>query len=162
MKAKRPPLIEGIDWIETPRYSVVLRRQQTYQIPLYGHNLDFYAGDLRLGWLNEFGILCILPGYACDGYSPCIKILGKWIRLTPTPKAGMFPAVLHDFTRQFCDTAGCPWNREQTDTWFYNAMVHGGSNKHIAGIYYGAVSRTIGNIYHHFRKHDPTLEIIMS
>lgn len=146
---------------ETSRYACVLTHAVDTNIPLQGYELLFYAGEQLIGRLSDDGRLQICKWYACDGYSPTLRMFGKWLRITPTPKkAGLFPAIFHDFTRQFLGTDGCPWTREETDTWFYDLLVAGGAGKLIAGTYYGAVSKTLGDIYHHFRTPDPTLWII--
>lgn len=145
---------------ETPRWACVLTDKAGTFLPITGQHRIFRSGDQILGELFEDGWLEIRAGYACDGYSPTFRLFGKWIRLTPTPsRAGMFPAVLHDFTRQFCETPGSAWTRENSDIWFYDALIAGGESKKIAGTYYAAVSRTIGDFYYSLRKHDPKLSI---
>lgn len=149
-----------IKWHETPKWSVILADPVGTFLPIKGQHRIFRSGDVILGELFEDGWLEIRAGYACDGYSPTFRLFGKWIRLTPTPsRAGMFPAVLHDFTRQFCETPGSAWTRENSDIWFYDALIAGGESKKIAGTYYAAVSRAIGDFYYSLRKHDPKLSI---
>lgn len=148
---------------ENARYACVLTRAVSTHIPIKGQELLFYAGEQLLGRLSTEGRLEISQWYACDGYSPTIPMFGGWLRITPTPKkAGLFPAIFHDFTRQFCEVDGCPWTRQDSDTWFYNVLISGGESKTLAGTYYGAVSRAIGNLWYRFRKHDPTLTVTKS
>ena len=89
-----------IKWHESTKWSVVLADTVGTFIPITGQARIFRAGDRVLGELSEDGWLEINKGYACDGYSPCFRAFGKWFRMTPTPRfAGMFPSMLHDFTR---------------------------------------------------------------
>ena len=139
-----------------------------------GYNLDRYYGDpfsLRTGTkvLASYfsGRLIVHKGYASDGYSPVIACpvfcndSDPWIRLTPTPKCGFAPPILHDITRQFLGVPGCPWNREQTDEWFFNCLLAGGISRRRAGLYHRAVSGVLGDIYiTATRKVDPNLNII--
>lgn len=150
----------GFRSYETERYATVVGCDVSTKLRIFGHNLIFRSGDQILATLEPDGTFTIKEYYACDGYSPCLKILGSWKRITPIPKrAGLFPAILHDVLRQFCTTPGCPWDRKFSDTAFYDALRAGGETKTTSGIYYGAVSRTLGNIWFHFRKHDPSLSI---
>lgn len=145
---------------ETERWACLLTREAVTHIPVTGRELVFRSGEQVLGRLSAEGRLEISQWYACDGYSPTIPMFGRWLRITPTPKkAGLFPAIFHDFTRQFCEVDGCPWTRQDSDTWFYNVLISGGESKTLAGTYYGAVSRAIGNLWYRFRKHDPTLTV---
>lgn len=137
--------------------------------------LDRYYGNpfaLRTGkqvlatYLS--GRLIVHAGYSSDGYSPVIKASWKslndpWLRLTPTPKCGFAPSILHDIARQFTGIPGCPWNREQTDEWFYNCLIAGGVTNRMAGIYHHAVAGAFGDIYiAATRKIDPKLNIAFS
>lgn len=145
---------------QTDRYACVLIRAATTNIPITGREMLFYTGNQLLGRLSSDGRLEIAQKYACDGYSPTIRFFTKWLRITPTPKkAGFFPAILHDFTRQFCEVEGSPWGRKESDTWFYDVLINGGESKRLAGTYYGAVAKTIGDIWFKFRRHDPSLRI---
>lgn len=161
MKMQCPHLRLGSGVHENAEYACVLTRAVVTYIPIKGREMLFYAGEQLLAKLSREGRLEILAWYACDGYSPTIRFFGGWLRITPIPrKAGYFPAIFHDFTRQFLDTEGCPWHRDQSDAWFYDALVAGGESPHIAGTYYGAVSRTLGNIWTRLtHKLDPTLWI---
>jgi hypothetical protein len=136
-------------------------------------NLDQYYGlpfTLRTGTKNLAsylsGQLIVHEGYACDGYSPVLSCPFKsdrsdpWLRLTPTPACGYAPAILHDITRQFLGVQGCPWDRKQTDEWFYNCLLAGGVSKRMAGIYHHAVAGSFGSLYiAATRKVDPDLNI---
>lgn len=147
----------GIRARQNKKYACILTCAVSTYIPLKGYSVVFRSEDKVLGRLSSEGKLEIMAEYACDGYSPTWRVFGKWVG-TPAPrKAGLFPAIFHDFTRQFCEVGGCPWSRAESDTWFYDLMIDAGVNKHIAGVYYGAVSRTLGDIWHKFRKYDPTL-----
>ncbi len=156
-----PYINTGHGSYESRDWSVVLDRNAETRLPkIRGKSLAFISGGMILATLKLNGDFTIKMGYACDGYSPTVKMFGKWRRITPTPKrAGLFPAILHDILRQFCEVEGCPWDREYTDVAFYDCLRAGGENSTISGIYYGAVSRTVGDIYHHFSKHDPKLHI---
>ena len=111
------------------------------------------------------GRLIVHVGYASDGYSPVIyspwgKADDPWLRLTPTPRCGFAPAILHDVTRQFLNVPGCPWDREQTDEWFFNCLVAGGVSKRRAGVYHHAVAGIVGDLYiRATRSIDPNLAI---
>lgn len=86
-----------------------------------------------------------------------------WLRLTPTPKCGFGPAILHDIARQFSRVSGCPWDRQQTDDWFFNCLIAGGVPERRAGLYHHAVAGTLGDIYIALtRKTDPNLNILFS
>lgn len=154
-----PYLLPGRHYASTVEYAVVVQRAIECFIPIYGHDLKFYAGEQLLGTLSRQGCLTILPGYACDGYSPVRKIFKWWWRITPTPSCGMFPSILHDFLRQFLWVTPCPWSRKQSDDCFYNAMIAGGA-ENLAGIYHGAVASPLGTLYMSLSKTDPTLRII--
>lgn len=160
MKLTCPYIRIGSGAHESAKYACILTHAVFTHIPVIGKELLFYAGEQLLARLSAEGRLEIMARYACDGYSPTLRMFGAWRRITPTPrKAGFFPAILHDITRQFCEVEGCPWTREDSDTWFYDALVAGGENPHIAGTYYGAVSRILGDIWYRFRRTDPTLSI---
>ena len=151
----------GFKSYETEKHATVLGCDVSTNLPIKGHNLIFRSGKTILANLKPDGRFTIMAHYASDGYSPCIKVLGKWKRITPIPKrAGLFPAILHDVLRQYCTTPGCPWDRKFSDTMFYNALRGGGESASISGAYYGAVSRTFGNIWFRmFHKTDPELSI---
>ena len=103
MKLTCPYLRIGSGVHETPKYACILTRAVVTHIPVTGKAMLFYAGEQLLGKLSQEGRLEIMAWYACDGYSPTLRIFGGWRRITPTPrKAGFFPSILHDFTRQFC------------------------------------------------------------
>lgn len=136
-------------------------------------SLDRYYGNpfsLRTGkkiLASYFsGRMIVHGGYASDGYSPVISAPWKrfddpWLRLTPTPKCGFSPSILHDITRQFLKVPFCPWDREQTDEWFFNCLTAGGVSERRAGLYHHAVAGTLGDIYiAATRKVDPNLNII--
>lgn len=137
-------------------------------------NLDRYYGlpfTLRTGeqiLASYFsGRLVVHAGYASDGYSPVVSCPffcdpdDPWLRLTPTPKCGFGPAILHDISRQFINVPFCPWDREQTDEWFFNCLTSGGVSKRRAGAYHYAVSGPVGSVYiAATRKVDPDLNII--
>jgi len=159
-----PLLVPGLDFSAVGRWPVVTRRNIAAVIGYdLGARYRFYSGD-RLLAHHDGGTVILRTGYACDGYSPVIpyRVMGRWhfVRLTPTPAAGMFPAILHDFARQFCDIPKCPWDRLDTDAWFYDSLVAGGCNKHLAGTYYGAVAGVAGDIFIAMsRRPDPQLWI---
>jgi hypothetical protein len=115
---------------------------------LKGTTARLYCGDSLVASLDN-GFLSIRPSYACDGYSPVkwSSLLNKWLRFTPIPYCGLAPAILHDLTRQYLGVEGCPWTREQTDTWFRECMIAGGTSPLVAWIYYKAVSSAIGTAY---------------
>lgn len=154
-----PILILGTHYATTDRWPVVMLAAVAVELPIQSPPMDVHSGDLHLArWDGRF--FSILPGYACDGYSPVIRICGRWLRLTPTPCAGLFPAVLHDALRQFLPVPGCPWGRADTDAWFYNALRAGGLPRHHAGIYHGAVAGPIGTAWLTLtRSPDPRLRI---
>jgi hypothetical protein len=155
-----PPLTEGIHYRVTDRWPLVMARRVSTPLPLVSEPLDFQAGRQVLArWDGR--ILTVMPSYACDGYSPVLRLFGRWIRLTPTPPtAGLWPAVLHDILRQFHRTPGCPWSRVETDAWFYDSLRAGGLSPHHAGIYHGAVAGPLGTAYIRLtRTPDPTLRI---
>lgn len=154
-------LFPGTHYEVTARWPVrLLAAVPEKHLPIHAGPLEFRSGSQPLGrWDGRE--LTILPGYACDGYSPVIRVCGRWLRLTPTPRAGLWPAVLHDFLRQFLATPGCPWSREDSDEWFYNALTSGGLTNHLAGTYYGAVAGPFGSAFMRLtRRPDPALNII--
>lgn len=145
----------------TDDYACVLMREAGTNIPKTGKLFKFFAGNQLLATLSVFGRLEIQPDYACDGYSPTRKTFIGWLSPTPRPKkAGMFPAIGHDLTRQFLHVAGCPWTLEESDIWFREWLIAGGESRWIADRYYSVVAGRIGSLWHKwFHKHDPTLRI---
>jgi len=139
-------LVEGRDWQTKGNWPLMLKRDVVVQTTLRGEEFVFSSAGKIFGGLCVDGILRIYAGYACDGYSPVLKIFGKFIRLTPTPKCGMLPAVVHDFTRQFIEVKGCPWDRKFSDDLFYDLLV-AGQEKKIASIYHGAVAGKVGDLF---------------
>jgi hypothetical protein len=159
------PLLQSpADYAAEGRWPVVTQRDIAAVLDYdLGAIYQFYSGEQLLA-RHHSGTVMLFKGYACDGYSPVIRIpwWGGWkfLRLTPTPKGGMFPAIWHDFIRQFCDVDGCPWNRVQTDWWFYDALVAGGTHPDVAGTFYGAVAGPAGDAFIRMtRKTDPKLRI---
>ena len=144
---------------ETDKWPLVLTRLLTLEIDRdFGGVWHCYSGRHLLGVLANRQII-IFPAYAGDGYSPVIRFLGRWIRLTPTPACGYAPAIGHDFTRQFYHVTGCPWTRRDSDNWFYNWLRRGGEPR--TGIFHRAVAGPIGTAYIWLtRKKDPQLKII--
>jgi hypothetical protein len=155
-----PSLQPGTHYATTDRWPLVMTAAVGCQLPIQAEPLDFHSGDLHLArWDGRF--FTVLPGYACDGYSPVIRLCGRWVRITPVPKAGLWPAVLHDALRQFQAVAGCPWTRRDTDAWFYDALLAGGLHPHHAGIYHGAVAGPLGTAWMSLtRRVDPRLSIV--
>jgi hypothetical protein len=131
----------------------------------YGNPFSLRTGDKILATYLS-GRLFVHAGYASDGYSPVISAPWKafddpWLRLTPTPPCGFGPSILHDITRQFCGVPGCPWDREQTDDWFFDCLIAGGVPRWKSGIYHRAVAGTFGDVYIALtRKVDPKLNIV--
>ena len=130
----------------------------------YGDPFRLVTGEQILAtYIN--GRLVVHSGYASDGYSPVISapwmpFNDPWLRLTPTPKCGYGPAIIHDITRQFLNVPFCPWDREQTDDWFFNCLTSGEVSKRRAGVYHYAVSGIAGDVYiKATRKVDPNLRI---
>lgn len=158
-----PHLKPGKDYEPQGRHPVVLLRNICTHIGRDpGAFFEFYSGPHLLGY-TEYTRLTICKGYACDGYSPGFWLGRKYIGLTPTPKAGIFPAIGHDFTRQMAWLDYCPWNRKDTDVWFYNWLVAGGTNPHIAGTYYRAVAGLTGSAFIAMtKKRDPRLRVVVT
>lgn len=145
---------------ETPKWSAVLDVDFSRPTPYKGIHLGFFKGNQMLGELKPNGELVTKARYACDGYTPCFRLFGKWIRITPTPKAGFVPAFRHDLTRQFLDVEGCPWTRKDSDDWFHQDLIEGGEPKWKTNIYHRAVSGIAGNVWIAIsRKIDPELKI---
>ena len=154
------PLLKlGTHYATTDRWPVVMTAAVSSPLPIQSDPLDFLAGDLHLArWDGEF--FHILPGYACDGYSPVLRILGRWVRITPAPACGLWPAVIHDALRQFLPVPGCPWTRRDTDNWFFDALTAGGVGQRIAGAYHQAVAGAFGTAWINLtRTPDPALRI---
>ncbi len=160
-----PMLIPGQDYDPVGDWPVVLLRD-VHAILSYdlGAIFEFRSGEKLLA-RHERGTLIIKAGFACDGYSPVLRkpawMPGKdrFIRLTPTPRCGIFPAVLHDLGRQFCGVDRCPWDREKVDDWFFDALVAGRCPNR-AGVYHSAVAGTLGTAFIHLtRKTDPHLTV---
>jgi len=154
-----PEIRIGCGAIETNQWPLVLISNFEFELDRdFGGVYEFYSGSKLLGIITG-SKLEILRGYAGDGYSPVISLFDCWIRLTPTPKCGFAPAVIHDFTRQFLNTPGCPWDRKQTDDWFYNCLRRGGEPR--TGIFHRAVAGPLGTAYiWATRKVDPQLRIV--
>jgi len=144
---KCPAMGRGENYTVGDRWPVVVSAVISTPLPRDFPDLDFLSGGRVLATLRG-AVFSILPGYACDGFSPVIRLgRGRFLRITPTPRCGLFPAVLHDALRQFIDTPGCPWTRYDTDVWFYRSMVVGGLTDHHAGIYHGAVAGPLGTAW---------------
>lgn len=160
-----PRLVEGTDFAPVGNWPVVLLRDVAAVLPYdLGAIYEFRSGEKLLA-RHESGTLILKTGFACDGYSPVIRkpawMPGKdrFIRLTQTPQCGMFPSILHDLTRMFLGVDRCPWTRENTDDWFFDAMVAGRCSDR-AGIYHQAVAGTLGTAWINLtRKPDPRLVI---
>ncbi len=142
-----PVLKEEIDWTPVADWPVVLLHDVWDTIPIKGKEFVFLSRGREFGRLSSNGSFVIRKGYACDGFSPVLKVFGKFVRLTPTPKSGMWSSIRHDFFRQFADVPNCPWGRKDTDTWFYNDLVRGGMSSSMAGTYYGAVAGKAGDLF---------------
>ena len=120
---------------------------------------SFRHGEIELMHLAGRA-LTFTEYFACDGFSPVVKLLGVWIPLTPTPVCGMFPAVGHDGLTQFASVPGCPWDQKFANDEFYNSLVAGGCST-AASLYHGAVSGRVGRIYKRLRhRPDPLLNIV--
>ncbi len=155
-----PNILRGRDWVSDSRWPLTLLRGVSTTVPRTGYSLLFMSGEQILGRMATDGRITVCSAYSCDGYSPVLKTPRGWLRLTPTPRCGMFPAVLHDFLRQFVAVPGCPWSRKDSDDWFYDAMLAGGS-KRAAAIYHGTVAGPLGNAFICLtRKTDPKLRIV--
>ena len=162
---KCPYLIEGRDWEAVGDWPVTTFRDIAIELPLdLGRVYEFRAGTKLLA-RHDAGIIILFRGYSCDGYSPVIRRprwmpgKSKWLRLTPTPRCGMFPAIAHDFFRQFLGVDRCPWTRKDADDWFFNALI-GGRCTNAAGVYHSAVSGFLGDAFISLtRKPDPSLSI---
>jgi hypothetical protein len=154
-----PEIRIGCGAIETDQWPLVLTKAQIFETDRdFGGTYHFYSGDKLLA-IHKLSLLVILGGYASDGYSPVKRLFGKWIRFVRTPKCGFGPAVIHDLTRQFLNTPGCPWDRKQTDDWFYNCLRRGGEPH--TGIFHRAVAGSLGTAYIWMtRKTDPQLRIV--
>lgn len=154
-----PLLQPGTHFTITDRWPVVMTAAVGVPLPIQSEPLDFHSGDLHLArWDGEF--FHVLPRYACDGYSPVIRVWGRWVRLTPVPGCGLWPAVLHDVLRQFNAVPGCPWSRVDTDNWFFDSLIAGGVRLPIAGAYHEAVAGPLGTAWIRMtRSPDPALRV---
>jgi len=163
-----PFLIEGRDWEPVGEWPLVTFRDLAIVHDFeWDRCYEFRAGTKLIARAVP-GSIILFCGYACDGYSPVIRrprwVPGrsKWMRLTPTPRCGMFPAIIHDFFRQFCGVDRCPWDRAKADDWFFDALIAGRCTKE-AGVYHSIVSGTIGDTFIALtRKPDPSLSITTS
>ena len=160
-----PVLIEGRDWEPVGDWPLVTFRDLAAVLPYdLGRVYEFRAGT-KLIARHEHGTIILFRGYACDGFSPVIRRpcwmpgRSKWIRLTPTPKCGMFPAIWHDFFRQFSGVHNCPWDRAKADDWFFDSLTAGRCTN-AAGLYHSVVAGTLGDAFIALtRKVDPSLSI---
>ncbi len=160
-----PRLIEWRDYEPCGNWPVVLLRSVTAALPFdLGAYYEFRTGETLLAH-HHSAMLTIEAGFACDGFSPVIRkqawMPGKnrFLRITPTPPCGMFPAILHDLTRMFLGVDRCPWTRKNSDDWFFDALVAGGCSNR-AGIYHQAVAGAIGDAFINLtREPDPHLAI---
>jgi hypothetical protein len=140
-------MIRGENYTVGDRWPVVVSEVISTPLPGSFPDLDFLSGGILLATLRA-SVFSIFPGYACDGFTPVIRLgRGRYMRITPTPRCGLFPAVLHDALRQFLETPGCPWKRHETDSWFYDSMIAGRVATHHAGIYHGAVAGPLGTAW---------------
>lgn len=157
-----PLLKRGVDFEAQGRWPCVMLHPVS---GMMGHDLgaifEFYSGE-RLLARHDKGRLTLMKGYACDSFSPVIRLpFGKFWHLTPWPVSGPWPAFGHDLTRQFLIVDGCPYKREDTDNWFYNWLTAGGVSPRKAGGYYVAVAGPAGDAFIRMtRKPDPNLRIV--
>lgn len=151
-------LTQGTHYEVTDRWPVRMLAAVAAPLPLRAAPFELLTGDTQLArWDGK--TLTILPGYACDGYSPVIRFCGRWLRLTPVPRAGLWPAVLHDALRQMLPLPGCPFTRKDSDDWFYNALTAGGLQRDYAGIYHGAVAGPVGTAWLRLTRRAPNPDL---
>ena len=155
-----PLLQRGVDFDSQGRWPVVLHHPCSGNMGRdFGAIFHLYSGPQLLA-RHANGRLVLMKHYASDGYSPVIRVFGKFVYLTPWPKCGVWPALGHDVMRQFVGVEGCPWDRIDTDLCFYNWLTAGGVHPDVAGTYYGAVAGVVGDIFINLtRKPDPDLWI---
>lgn len=156
-----PFLHPGIHFQETDRWPVRICRPVGTPLPRQIPDMDLISGSQILATIRG-SFFMVQPDYACDGYTPVLRFgRRRFLRLTPTPRCGLFPSVLHDALRQFLTVPGCAWTREDSDNWFFHAMVAGGTHPHHAGIYRSAVAGPVGTAWITLtRKTDPRLRIV--
>lgn len=154
-------LIEDEHFFSTRDWAMVMATPVIFEIEDLGAVFEFWAGARLLAY-HEHGKLVVSEAYALDGYSPVIRVFGKWVKLTPVPKkAGHGPDLLHDLTRQFLHVPFCPWTRKQTDDWFFDELIAGGESAKIAGAYHQVVAGSIGSLWMALKREpDPSLKIM--
>jgi hypothetical protein len=108
-----PLLVLGRDFVPQGKWPVVMTKLAKGNLGRdYGATFHFYSSHRLLARLQH-AELTLLKCYASDGYSPVIRLpFGKFLRLTPTPKCGMWPALGHDLTRQFLDVVWQVWRQQ--------------------------------------------------
>lgn len=133
---------------KTRKYPVVLTRPFSWQLFKTYKSAAFYQDDQLLGMIIG-DTLTIEIGYASDGYSP------KGI--TPVPRCGLAPAVIHDFLRQMSEVRDSVVTRKDADDEFEFAMTRLGASNWVAKLYRGVVSSPIGWAYSALRKKPVTV-----
>lgn len=88
--------------------------------------------------------LTILAGYAFDGCSPAWRFLGRWYG-TPTPRAVVPAAAVHDCLRQFMGVKCLGYDRKLTDDIFHDMLREAGFPA--TSIYHGAVAGFWGSLF---------------
>ncbi len=102
-----------------------------------------YDGDRQWAMLDG-DRLTIFKEYSFDGCSPSIRVFGRWFG-TPTPKAAVVAAAVHDCLRGYLGLPCLDYTREDSDDVFYNLLRDAGFP--LEGVYHGAVAGFWGSLY---------------
>jgi len=88
--------------------------------------------------------LTIFEGFRWDLASPSFRVGRKWLG-TPTSEHEVAATLLHDFSRGSLGCPCCPWNRKDTDDFFYDLMEL--QHSRLTKLYHWFVSNPIGTLY---------------
>jgi hypothetical protein len=88
--------------------------------------------------------LRMMAGYAFDGCSPAMRVLGHWVG-TPTPRKAVAAAAVHDCLRGYLGLPCLSYDRKTTDEVFYDML----DAEEFEGrdIYHGAVAGFWGSAF---------------
>lgn len=119
----------------------------------YQGNHDFVSleNGFRFASLHD-DFFTLYTGYASDLCSPAVRIGRKWLG-TPSSEKEKPGAYIHDAARQVMRLACCPWNRKDTDDFFWDALTVTGSRQR--NTYHFAVSSVIGSVFMLLTRKEP-------
>lgn len=92
----------------------------------------------------ENDIFTIYDGFKSDLCSPAFRVFGKWVGTWSTEREA-FGSFIHDAARRVRRLPCCPFNRKDTDDFFFDALALKGSL--VTKPYHYAVSSFIGTAF---------------